>query len=72
MNIVGQVYVNINERHLPENGRSSYKATMFKKKKKDAVMASIYESLGSCLATEHSMMKSSMLFDCGPLPLTFT
>ena len=26
------------------------------------------ECLGSCLATEHSMMKSSTLFECGPLP----
>ena len=27
-----------------------------------------YERLESCLATERSMMKSSTLFECGPLP----
>ena len=27
-----------------------------------------YDCLGSCLATEHSTMKSSTLFQCGPLP----
>ena len=29
---------------------------------------SIHDCLGSCLATEHSTMKSSMIFECGPLP----
>ena len=27
-----------------------------------------YDCLGSCLVTEHSTMKSSTLFQCGPLP----
>ena len=31
-----------------------------------------YEHLESCLAMERSMMKSSTLFECGPLPPTST
>ena len=56
------VYVNINEPHLPENGRSSYKATLCSSTICACDLVNVWN-----LVTEHSMMKYTTLFDCGPL-----
>ena len=57
------VYVNINEPHLPENGRSSYKATLCSSTICACDLVNVWN-----LVTEHSMMKYTTLFDCKPLP----
>ena len=38
----------------------------------DRVLTTLCERLGSCLAIEGLMMKSGLLFECGPLPPMFT